>query len=152
MCVDNIKSPLCFPSWFLSSPACMRGCVCAFTQEVHSLYSPAVYFFLTSNARLCAACGSETDPIMAEGCPTRERPTVIISDKATVWVSQCVMKANLCTPGAGDLCHGCPWDDFYDEGASWLDDSVFYHRGAKQWGLAPSAEPLCESWLKCSAL
>ena len=110
LCVDNIKSPYCFGSWFLSFPACMCVfvclcvslcvCVCVLNRGSTLYFSPHCVFLSHMLVCVCAA-GSETDPTTADGCPTRGRPAVIITDRVTVWVTQCVMKANLCTLGCG---------------------------------------------------
>lgn len=77
--------------------------MCVHSNKGSTLYTtttphPAVCFFLTLNVLLSAAVWEGKQP-STEGCPTREWLTVIIGDKVTGWVSQCVMKANLCTLG-----------------------------------------------------
>lgn len=77
--------------------------MCVYSNKGSTLYTtppPRCVFFLNLKcSSQCCCVGGETHPTTAEGCPTREWLTVIIGDKVTGWVSQCAMKANLCTLG-----------------------------------------------------
>lgn len=131
----TLKAPSVFRLDSSVSPACVSQCAARWNKR-STLYlspPPAVFFFFFSlpfsqpqNAPLRAACRVG---VTAEGCPAPGRPAVIIGDKVTARVSQCVMKANRGTLGCGRFVSAVPTAMIAPgEGASlgWM--TVFFSR------------------------
>lgn len=136
-----------------SVPLHVWASVCAFKQEVHSwFFFPllCIFFRNLDCSSLCCCVGGKQIPSRLKDVPhENDLQSLSVIRWQCEWVS--VLWKPISAPlGAGDLCHGCLWDDCYDEGASWLHDNVFYHGEATQRGLVPSVKHLyyCESLLK----